>query len=395
MEWRINMQYDITDFVDLTSDKTCDVLHMCKRVNNNKRDYLFVNDSQGKHIPATPAKVLELFGQLYDKVYNELKNEKKILMIGFAETATAISETLYRFSVHNEYGNNLDVVYYLQTTREENMCQNEVTKLFSFDEEHSHAVNQNLYIWNDMKDSLDFDTVLFVDDEITTGKTILNFIESFENLKKGCRYYVASIANWQNDTDRNIFAQKDIGIISLYTGKIKSDIKPMVVKQKKKDNYFDSIVNKISFEDLVYHNPRFGLKVDEVIENKKVEAEIALYLCSLCHMEDRVEVVGTEEFMEAPLKISYIMNNYLESPVRFHSTTRSPIMVSEETSLYNGKILPSAYDKDRKTYLYNLRKSDKVFIMTEKNASFEFCTAITICYMDLGIERKNIFIVEI
>lgn len=389
------MNYDITDFVTLDSDTPCDILHMCKRVNNSKRDFLFVNDSQGKHIPVSPAKALKLFGDLYDKIYDKLKYEKNILIVGFAETATAIAESLYRFSIDNEFSKNLDVVYYLQTTREDDLCKSDIETLFCFDEEHSHAVNQNLSIWKGKRKNLTFDTVLFIDDEITTGKTILNFIDSFEKLKSNCKYYVASFANWQNYEDKAKFDSKDIGIISLYNGVIKSDITSMDIKNKTVFDYINSGLNKVSFKDLNYHNPRFGLSKKQMLENKKVEASIGLYLCSLCDNEDTVEIVGTEEFMQAPLKISYIIENYLESKVRFHATTRSPITVSDDTALYNGIKLPSAYDKSRVTYLYNLKKCDKVFIITEKWATSEFCTAITICYMDLGVPRENIFIVEI
>lgn len=389
------MNYDITDFVNLDSNTPCDVLHMCKRVNNSKRDFLFVNDSQGKHIPVSPTKALKLFGDLYDKVFDALKDEKNILIVGFAETATAVAECLYRFSIGNEFNKNLDVVYYLQTTREDGLCKNDIETLFCFDEEHSHAVNQNLSVWKSKKSSLTFDTVLFIDDEITTGKTILNFINSFEKLKGDCKYYVASFANWQNDEDKAKFDSKHIGIISLYNGIIKSDIAPMDIKERTVFDYTDSGLNKVSFKDLIYHNPRFGLSEEQMLENKKVEAKIALYLCALCDKEDVVEIVGTEEFMQAPLKISYIIENYLESKVRFHATTRSPITVSDDTALYNGVKLPSAYDKSRITYLYNLKKGDKVFIITEKGATVEFCAAITICYMDLGVPGENIFIVEI
>lgn len=389
------MNYDITDFVNLDTETPCDILHMCKRVNNNKRDFLFVNDSQGKHVPVSPVKVLKLFGDLYDKVYQELKDEKNILIVGFAETATAIAECLYRFSIDNEFGKNLDVAYYLQTTREDGLCINDIETLFSFDEEHSHAVNQNLSIWKGKKEKLIFDTVLFIDDEITTGKTILNFINSFEKLKSNCKYYVASFANWQNGDDKDKFNSKNIGIISLYNGVIKSDILSMDIRNKNVFDYTNSGLNKVSFKDLIYHNPRFGLSREQMLENKKIEASVGLYLCAFCDKDDTVEVVGTEEFMQAPLKISYIIENFLESKVRYHATTRSPITVSDDTVLYNGIKLPSAYDKSRITYLYNIKKCDKVFIITEKCASLEFCTAITICYMDLGVPRENIFIVEI
>lgn len=50
-----------------------------------------------------------------------------------------------------------------------------------------------------------------------------------------------------------------------------------------------------------------------------------------------------------------------------HSTTRSPIAVSmeKEYPLHNRYELRSLYDKERKTFLYDIGKYDKVFIVTD------------------------------
>jgi hypothetical protein len=57
--------------------------------------------------------------------------------------------------------------------------------------------------------------------------------------------------------------------------------------------------------------------------------------------------------------------------VKCHSTTRSPIEVSNDESypLTHGTKLPSVYDLDRDTFIYNLDKYDSVIIVTEEFAS--------------------------
>ena len=48
----------VEDFIDVRVNKSPfdlnDLIHICKRVNNCKREYLFVNKYQGKHIPVSP-----------------------------------------------------------------------------------------------------------------------------------------------------------------------------------------------------------------------------------------------------------------------------------------------------------------------------------------------------
>ena len=59
----------VKDIVDVKENKSSfdieDLVHICKRENNKKRQFLFVNKYQGKHIPATPSKVLKLFSELW------------------------------------------------------------------------------------------------------------------------------------------------------------------------------------------------------------------------------------------------------------------------------------------------------------------------------------------
>ena len=139
-----------------------DVLRIAKRVNNTKRSYLLVNRLQAKHIPVSPGRALEMMEQLGDLLAQKYPDTR--LVIGFAETATAIGA-----AVASRFG---DDCIYLHTTRESLRpgC------FLEFREEHSHAVEQKLCgdrltRWISASDS-----VLFVDDEISTGKTLINMM---------------------------------------------------------------------------------------------------------------------------------------------------------------------------------------------------------------------------
>ena len=75
-----------TDFVDIKSnlsDFNPDwLISVCKRENNSKRDFIFVNRIQGKHVPARPQEILHLFENLRvtitkDSRWNRKENNRR------------------------------------------------------------------------------------------------------------------------------------------------------------------------------------------------------------------------------------------------------------------------------------------------------------------------------
>lgn len=205
-----------------------DLVTVAKRENNTKRNYLIVNRRQGKHIPVCPKEALEMFSALADIVRRAYKNER-LLIIGFAETATAIGA-----AVAVELGQ-----YYIQTTREN---VEGVDDYVYFTEAHSHATEQkvvradvesvvcgrkNTYGGQTdgtvvtMEEPLKpIDRIVFIEDEVTTGNTILSAIEKIEELEtikaiekahgsKLC-FSVASILNGMDSAAEAIFQKRQI-----------------------------------------------------------------------------------------------------------------------------------------------------------------------------------------
>lgn len=205
-----------------------DLVTVAKRENNTKRNYLIVNRRQGKHIPVCPKEALEMFSALADIVRQAYRNER-LLIIGFAETATAIGA-----AVAVELGQ-----YYIQTTREN---VEGVDDYVYFTEAHSHATEQkvvradvesvvcgrkNTYGGQTdgtvvtMEEPLKpIDRIVFIEDEVTTGNTILSAIEKIEELEtikaiekahgsKLC-FSVASILNGMDSAAEAIFQKWQI-----------------------------------------------------------------------------------------------------------------------------------------------------------------------------------------
>lgn len=345
---------NVHDFAEVTInylDKPVeDVIKMAKRHNNPKRDFLFVNTLLGKHIAVQGRDALMMHRALGDKVYELFKEkgweDKKVLLVGFAETATALAQNIMFYSLRFKEKFPLNVVGYTQTTREE-LPSNRYTNI-AFEEEHSHATEQKLYF--DKK--LDYDVVLFIEDEITTGNTILNFISQFEKHQSGKDYAVASILNWQNDKDAKTFSEKGVEVAFLVGGKMKTELPSFSIKDGKEyDLYQDEVNYKANLS--LRNNPRLPMTVEEFSEyvtfgdNKDKEFS---KLISLKDSKKKTLIIGTEENMFVPIFFAVIIDADVKA------TTRSPI----ESSLEDGYPissrlkLNSAYESGRVTYLYDM-----------------------------------------
>ena len=352
-----------------------DLITVEHRSNNNKRDYLFVNRIQGKHIPCNPQHTIEMFKGLAD-ILNKRLIDKKVLVIGFAETATAIG---------NYIANNLkSSVYYLQTTRE----LYNYNKI-EFKEEHSHAVEQFLYYKEDIINT-GFNYILFIDDEITTGNTIINCKNLLEEHLRieNVGYGVASICNWQNENNRELFNKLKIETYSLIEGKIIDGIEmgvsdkdidntaienidtsqAKIVKLKGSENGENSIEfcsNTITLETENYKNERFGYdryNTDSLIDN-------IINVLNIKDNSHNIRIIGTEEFMYIPLMVAYKLSLQGYN-IKFQASTRSPIDIltnSKDSSreIVKKNKIRSAYDNDRSTYIYNIDNTDEIFIITD------------------------------
>ena len=177
------------------------LVRVARRENNNKRKYLVVNRLQGKHIPVKPCEALAMFRALADVVKGRFGREK-LLVIGFAETATAVGA-----AVAAELGADS-----MQTTREQ---ISGVSYLY-FSEEHSHATEQKL-----VKDDIDrvidaVERIVFVEDEVTTGRTILNIINILKKrYPQKIKFSVVSILNGMDQTALDTYRGQDIALFWL------------------------------------------------------------------------------------------------------------------------------------------------------------------------------------
>lgn len=340
---------------------------ICKRKNNTKRNYLLVNNKQGKHIPVAASEVYNLVTKLSDTYKQRVEegNFKKVLVIGFAETATALG-TIFATNLAEVDG--LEVNY-ITTTREQLKAKN----VINFSEEHSHAVNQLLYTDNWVRLTADTDEIVFVEDEISTGKTIKNIVESLRKnnltklMKNQTSVVVASILNGMSEESKKLFYYDDIKFI--YSEKIDNknytSMADKISTTEERSYDLTTILSNVPLLNIEYKdialttNFRLGTSVNELNEELMASLEDCMKEFKLINKARKkplnIRVIGTEECMHPAIALAKLLENNNDI-VKTHSTTRSPIEVSKDSgyTIRSSYKIASMYNKQRDTYIYNL-----------------------------------------
>lgn len=346
------------------------------RSNNKKRDFLFVNKAQCMHIPGDPDGTINMCKLLAKRAEQMTKEYKKILVIGFAETATAIGNLVADF---------LPNCAFVMTTTRENIPFGE--KLVVFMEEHSHAPNQQLITYPYINIYNDFDYILFVEDELSTGNTIFNFIEALEEkakkqkIEKTLKFGVASICNWMNVYNIKEYQKRNIDITALIYGELK-DVQMKMDISDYREAPFNKQLNPIAVsntltfskvEERLGHIPNRNLSivhkyVEKILYNWEIANKITI---------NSIRFIGTEEFKYHIIKIGERLKKGVSplralNPIKIlcQTTTRSPIDVISlkdgENNIISKYQVPSLYEAGRNNYIYNIdEKVDVNVIMTD------------------------------
>lgn len=365
-----------------------DLIIMGKRINNNKRNFLFISKVLGKHIEAKPKVCkeigLKLARLIFDKEEKSYKNNEKVCVIGFAETATGLGMAVASY---------IKNCYYITTTRE---CITELKSIFKFEEEHSHATTHKCFPLD--KDNLvNSEKIILVDDEITTGKSMINIIKELKKVTNAKNLIILSILDWRNEEYRKAYDELvneeniNLEVLSLISGDIKVkdtttyiDTNDEVINDTAdvlNYNVLDRINLKTSYEKEVesylLYTGRFGVEFNEIEELEIKCKDIANRLQSLIESNEKILVLGHGENIYIPCRIA----SYIKGDVYFKSTTRSPIYC-EDVDGYPIKEKHVFYHKGVKYYFYNKseieKKYDKVILITEDDLNIKLTNNIII-----------------
>lgn len=334
-------------------------LRVAKRYRNAKRAYLLVNPLQAKHMPVSPTEALTMMRTLGEGLQQEFPGAR--LVLGFAETATALGA-----AVASRLGPDCA---FLTTTRE----AGEGPGWVRFLEEHSHAAEQKL--WGGDLDALlqETDTVLFVDDEISTGKTLRNMVAQLTRRWPALGEKTLVAASLLNRvTPEQEEALADAGITCRCLVRLPQEDHTAQVADWTVTEAPSAVPQNLSFrqetlpgEGLL--DPRKTLRIGAYDGSCQAVAEVMLSR-ALGPVETlgKTLVLGTEECMYPALRLGEKLER-LGAEVCCHATTRSPIGLCNAPGypIRSGWKLPSFYEEERTTYVYNLKEYDTVIVLSD------------------------------
>ncbi|WP_424767600.1 phosphoribosyltransferase family protein [Paenibacillus sp. sgz302251] len=408
------------------------LFQMAARI-NKKRSFLFVSKVLGKHIPVQPHVSLlagASLGLLYQhdrgrplpvqleqllhafeapetaaEVFAALKRDKmavgeRTLFIGFAETATALGHSM--FDVFE------GEAAFLHTTRESIAY---MTSCIDFEEEHSHATAHRCYA-TDPSIFREAETIILVDDEMTTGKTALNIIHDLHSKYGKKNYVVASLLDWRSKADIQRFGEveQELGILikclSLVAGEITVHGAPIestdYLEQKiieDAEAYIDFLYVNSSFssvasapnEETPYlrNTGRFGITAEESGLLDREVAQAAAYLAGH-RLGERVLCMGTGEFMYIPMRVAA----ELGTNIWYQSSTRSPIHPYPEPqyAVHSAYRFASPEQADVTNYMYNIPRGlyDEMFVFIEREVPAQQLVELKEVLTSLAIPRIHI-----
>ena len=382
-----------------------DLISIGYRNNNSKRSFLFISKVLGKHIEIRPnmCKVIGLllasiiFGEnretslflkyiknqnLYEEKIRDAikliyKTKDKVTVLGFAETATGLGMAVASV---------IEDSYYITTTREDIKG---IKPLFNFEEEHSHSTTHKCFPKepNKLKEA---DKIILVDDEITTGNSMLNIIKELSKVTNVKKYIILSILDLRNIQDRNRYKEfiyensLDIQVKSLISGEISTE------ENKKYFSEEEMIINEVSpVTELkimtrrgkyLRDTGRFGVNFKDIIKIEDECIKVANEIQKIVGKDKKLLVLGHGENIYIPSRIA----SYLYGDIYFRSTTRSPIYcLKEKEYLIN----------ERNIYFNN---GDKYYLYNKTSIENEYDYVILVVEDDLNIKlTKNSLVLKL
>ncbi|MBG0855592.1 phosphoribosyltransferase [Streptomyces spinoverrucosus] len=178
--------------VELVGDDTLtDLLGLALR-RNPKRAHLLVSNVLGKHVPQSPSVVYGSGFALGRRVRELLgtAGARSAVVVGYAETATGLGHAV---------ADGLGHAPYLHSTRRPVPG---VARAGGFEESHSHATS-HLLLPEDPNLLSGEGPLVLVDDEFSTGNTILNTIRALHERYPRDRYVVVALVDMRSTADQN------------------------------------------------------------------------------------------------------------------------------------------------------------------------------------------------
>ena len=362
--------------------------------NNPKRGFLFVSKVLGKHVPCTPAQMLDAQQYLVAQIAPERLHGA--LVIGMAETATGLGHGVFEVALKTSHAPGL----YLQTTR----YPLDYTEQIEFEEPHSHAVQQFLYMPEQAALRQRFDDarcVVLVDDEISTGQTLVNLVTALRKKNPLIAHVVLLCLTDFSEGAAEQRLRLVPGILSVATvailhGAFNFDrdlaysanaaaVAPAFAYIACRRGYLSKYSARLGIDA--------ALKLPQSLLDKCFDLA-----GTVKGGHGRVLVLGTGEFMHAAFCLARALSE-LSVDAWVQSTSRSPILMGHDIA--GVMTVPDPYGEGIANYLYNFDPAqfDQVFVVheTPRNAELlalcQVLQAHSVSLLDedvVSIEQMNL-----
>ena len=290
---------------------------------NPRRGFLIVSKVLGRHMPVAPSVMRASVRDLAARIPDDLPGP--VLVVGLAETAICLGQSLFEELARRPGWRGL----FLPSTRQ----QVDHPLLCRFEEPHSHASAHLVY--RPDADLGAFRTLILVDDEISTGTTLVNLASALTVHLPGVeRIVAAALTDWSAGSDWLRHMPGDASAVSLLRGSL--DWEPAIVAADHQG--FQAAAPRLGTLNQVRNYGRLGWS-GEPLPLPAIEAR-----------DQALRVICTGEFTYPP----FLLAERLEQAghdVVVQSTTRSPALPGAAI----GHILTFAdnYDTGVPNFLYN------------------------------------------
>lgn len=325
---------------------------------NPKRAHLLVSNVLGKHVPQRPSVVYGAGVELGHRVRELLGEDgaRHAVVLGYAETATGLGHAV---------ADGLGPAPYLHSTRRP---VEGVARAGGFEESHSHATSHLLLpedpdlLAGDADGSTDA-TLVLVDDEFSTGNTVLNTIRVLHERYPRKRYVIVALVDMRSPADRGRLAEfaeeigarvdlvaRNVGTVGLPEGVLEKG-QALVAEQEaaQAPGGQASAGRPGGVAQPLGDAPRPHTRIDlqwpagvpDGGRHGFTPAHRALLEPALPAMADRIAqalgdgprrvlVLGFEELMYAPLRLGTALEARTGAEVRYSTTTRSPVLAVDD-----------------------------------------------------------------
>ncbi|MEV7559039.1 phosphoribosyltransferase [Streptomyces sp. NPDC089795] len=353
---------------------------------NPKRAHLLVSQVLGKHVPQSPEVVYGAGFGLGERVRALLGEDgaAAAVVLGYAETATGLGHCV---------ADGLGPAPYLHSTRRPVAG---VEQAGGFEEAHSHATS-HLLLPEDPRLLAGDGPLVLVDDEFSTGNTVLNTIRDLHARHPRSHYVVVALVDMRSAADRDrltAFAAElgaRVDLIALASGTVSLPDGVLAKGQALVEEYEKAGQDQplrrsgsgvpagadpadaprpitrvdLNWPSEVPDGGRHGFTPAHRTALEAVLPTLAGQLAAaLGTAPGRVLVLGNEELMYAPLRLAKALEEAgAAREVRFSTTTRSPVLAVDDPGyairtrlVFPAHDAPADGPGDR--YAYNVRATD-------------------------------------